>query len=181
MAAILVSKKRSAKMRKNRLVYQNWIVELGFDPAQIRKLFDTVAGDSSPDAETDMEVRRAIEGLDEEEMEFVIRFYFMGDAYNEISEKSGRSVHKLEALNKRAIRKLKSRLQAFVKRRYGLKFRKGGDCPLCESPHRAAINEIIANRNGLSTWKPVLKEINKQFGLKINSPQVLIGHQKYHR
>lgn len=169
-------------MRNNRLVYQNWIAELGFDPAQIRKLFDTVAGDSSPDDETDLEVRRAIEGLDEEEMEFVIRFYFMGDAYNEISEKSGRSVHKLEALHKRAIRKLKNRLQAFVKKRYGLKTKKGegGICPLCDSPHRAAINEIIADRNGLSTWKPVLKEINKQFGLKINSPQVLIGHQKYH-
>lgn len=167
-------------MPNNRLVYQNWIAELGFDPAQIRKFFDTVTGDSRPDDEIDLEVRRAIEGLEEEEMEFVIRFYFMGDAYNEISEKSGRSVHKLEALHKRALRKLKSRLQALVKKRFGLKSKKGGVCPLCESPHRAAINEVITNRSELSTWRPVLKEINEQFGLKIKSPQVLIGHQKYH-
>ncbi len=113
-------------------------------------------------------------------MEFIIRFYFMGQGYGEISEKSGRAVHKLEALHKRAIRKLKARLQTFVKKRYGLKSRKGGVCALCESPHRAAINEIITKRSQLMTWRPVLKEINKQFGLNIKSPQVLIGHQKYH-
>ena len=167
-------------MPNNRIVYQNWIAELGFDPAQIKKFFDTITDDSSPDDEIDLEVRRAIESLEEEEMEFVIRFYFMGQAYNEISEKSGRAVHKLEALHKRAIRKLKNRLKSIVKMRYGLKSKKGKDCPLCQSAYRAAINEIITNRNESSTWRPVLKEINEQFGLKIKSPQVLIGHKKYH-
>ncbi len=167
-------------MSHNRVVYQNWIAELGFDPAQIKKFFDTVTGNSTFDDEIDREVRRAIERLGEEEMEFVIRFYFMGQGYPDIAEKSGRAVYKLEALHKRAIRKLKSRLQTLVKKRYGLKTPKGRTCPLCESPHRAAINEIIANRGQLMTWRPVLKKINDRFGIKIKSPQVLIGHQKYH-
>jgi len=169
-------------MTNNRVIYQNWIVELGLDPVQIRKFFDTVTGAFQSDDEIDLEVRRAIESLGEEEMEFVIRFYFMGQGYNDISEKSGRAVYKLEALHKRAIRKLKSRLKSLVKRRYGLKTKsmKVKICPLCESAFRSAIDLIIANRNGEDTWRPILKEIYRQFGLKIKSPQVLIGHQKYH-
>lgn len=167
-------------MRNYRVIYQNWIAELGLDPGQIRKFFDTVTGNTIVDDEIDLEVRRAIESLADEEMEFVIRFYFMGQAYHEISEKSGRASHKLEALHKRAIRKLKSCLKSLVKRRFGLKAKKGKYCPLCGSPHRAAINEIITNRSESVTWRPILKEIYEQFGLKIKSPQVLIGHQKYH-
>lgn len=169
-------------MANNRVIYQNWIAELGLDPGQIRKFFDTVTGNTIVDDEIDLEVRRAIESLAEVEMEFVIRFYFMGQTYNEISEKSGRAIHKLEALHKRAIRKLKSRLKSLVKRRYGLKTKsmKVKICPLCKSGFRAAIDRIIANRNDSETWRPILEEIYKQFGLEIKSPQVLIGHQKYH-
>ena len=167
-------------MTTNRVVYQNWIAELGFDPAQIKKLFDTLLVEPMPDDEIDSEVRRAIISLEEEEMEFVIRFYFMGQAYSEISEKSGREVYKLEALHKRAIRKLKSRLKSLVKKKYGIKSKKTESCPLCDSPDRKAINEIIFDKDERATWRPVMKEINRRFGLEVISPQVLIGHRKYH-
>jgi len=157
-------------MPRNRVIYQNWIAEMGLDPTQIKKFFDIVSEDIKPDVQTDGEVRRAIESLAEDEMEFVIRFYFMGQGYQDIADKSGRVVHKLEALHKRAIRKLKSRLQSFVKKRYGVKSRNVRSCPVCESPRRAAIDELIINRNELATWRPVLKEINEKFGLNIKSP-----------
>ena len=167
-------------MSNKRVIYQNWIAELGLDPVQIKKFFDTVAGEAPSSAEVDGEVRRAIESLGEEEMEFVIRFYFMGQSYYEISEKSGRAVYKLESLHKRANRRLKSRLRSFMRIKYGIKSKSGKPCALCRSPHRDAINGLIAGKKEKSTWKPVMKEIHRQFGIKIRSPQVVIGHLKYH-
>ena len=167
-------------MSNNRVIYQNWIAEMGLNPTQIRKFFDTVAGEAPSDSEVDFEVRRAIESLGEEEMEFVIRFYFMGQSYFEISEKFGKAVYKLESLQKRAIKKLKWRLQSFMKETYGIKSKPGKPCALCRSPHRDAINKVIAEKKEKSTWKPVMKEIHRQFGIKIGSPQVVIGHLKYH-
>lgn len=167
-------------MTSSRVIYQNWIAEQGFDPNGIEKFFETVTGDFENSSEVDSAVRRALEKLEEEEMEFVIRFYFMGQAYGEISEKSGRAVHKLEALHKRAIRKLRNALKAFVNKRYGIKQKKNNCCPVCVSPHRQAIDEVITNNDKSSTWRPVINEIYEQFGLKIKSPQTLIGHMKYH-
>ncbi len=173
-------KKGAAQMPSNRIVYQNWIVELGFDPSQIRNFLETIEAGSDESEEIDRQVRSAIESLDEDEMEFVIRFYFMGQGYNEISDKSGRANHKLEALHKRAIRKLKARLQPLVKKRFGIKAKKGRACPVCDSPHRSRIDKIILKRKTEETWSPVMKRIYEKFGVKITSPQTLIGHKKYH-
>ncbi len=167
-------------MPKTRLVYQNWIADLGLDPAQIKKFFDVVKIDTGPDDEINQEVRRALEGLEKDEMEFVIRFYFMGESYSEISEETGRAVHNLESLHTRAIRKLRNRLKAFVKKRYRIKPKQEKPCPLCDPAFRTAINEIIANKDKKTTWRPILKLINKLVTLKIKSPQVLITHEKYH-
>ena len=167
-------------MPSNRLVYQNWIVELGLDPQKIKNFFDIIETGSEKSEEIDRRVRHAIESLTEDEMEFVIRFYFMGQGYNEISDKSGRANHKLEALHKRAIRKLKNRLQPFVKKEFGIKTKKVRPCLICDSPQRAKIDRIILKKKYEETWSPVIKRIDEKFGLKIKSPQTLIGHQKYH-
>ena len=141
-----VLKKRSRNMPGSRVIYQNWIVELGLDPIKIKNFFDIIETGSEKSAEVDRQVRAAMESLSEDEMEFVIRFYFMGQGYNEISDKSGRANHKLEALHKRAIRKLKNRLQPFVKISFGIKFKKGRACLICDSPERAKIDRIILNK-----------------------------------
>lgn len=167
-------------MSGSRVIYQNWIAEQGFDPKSIEKFFETVTGNIEGGNEVDTAVRSALENLEEEEMEFVIRFYFMGQSYVEICEKSGRAIHKLEALHKRAIRKLRKTLKSFVKRHYGIKIRKNRICPICDSPNREAIDEVITNKDESSTWRPVINEIYEQFGLRIKSPQTLIGHRKYH-
>jgi len=167
-------------MPGTRVIYQNWIVELGLDPLKIKNFFDIIETGSEKSEEIDRQVRHAIESLSEDEMEFVIRFYFMGQGYNEISDKSGRVNHKLEALHKRAIRKLKNRLQPFVKKCFGIKIKKGRACLICDSPQRLKIDRIILKKKPEETWSPVIKQIQEKFGLKIKSPQTLIGHQKYH-
>jgi hypothetical protein len=173
--------KKEQVMSNNSAIYKNLIAERGFDPAGIERFFETVTGDIEGGNEVDLVVRWALESLEEDEMEFIIRFYFMGQGYPEISEKSGRKIYKLEALHKRAIRKLSSKLKVFVNRRFGIRHRKTGHCPVCESPFHRAINEIISNREDGSTWRPVMQEIYEQFGIKIKSPQTLIGHWKYHQ
>ena len=65
-------------MPGSRVIYQNWIVELGLDPLKIKNFFDIIESSSEKSAEIDHQVRAAMESLSEAEMEFVIRFYFMG-------------------------------------------------------------------------------------------------------
>ena len=104
----------------------------------------------------------------------------MGESYREISEKTGRAVYKLTALNNRAVKKLKNRLAVFVREKFDIKTQKTFNCPICNSKYREEIDNIIANRDKKATWKPVIKLIKERYDLTINTPQVLIGHAKYH-
>ena len=172
-------------MGKNRLVFINWIAESG------------LAVDKStyfPPNETELErinvraamirqrVGEALRRLSEEEKEFVERFYYIGQGYREISEKSGRTVYKLEAVHKRAFRKLKKELAPMVKEFYDLDIEKKSEltCPLCRSPYREEIDRLIGSRDRQGTWRPIIKVLREKYGLKINTPQILVGHEKYH-
>lgn len=178
-------------MGSSRVVYQNWIVDLGFDPD---RRVDLPGEDwsATPDGDTQsvessdrsskirLVVGKAISHLDEEEQEFVIHFYFMGESYQSLSDRSGRAIHKLEAVHRRAIRKLKRQLASLVDEMYGLSTTTFVTCPVCRSPDRAELDSLIADRDRRQTWRPVLKELRERFGMKIRSPQILIGHEKYH-
>jgi len=192
-------------MSGNRVVYQNWIVEMGFDPAQIRDtrswddpLLESISLDEpSACAISDEEsqrvieerekaseirsrVRKALEQLSVQEREFIAQFYFMGRSYREISEQSGRPIYKLEALHKRAVKKLKRELGGFVRERFGVETEPDTDCLICRSSHVAEINRLISRRDKTATWKPIIKTLRDKYGLKVSSPQMLIGHEKYH-
>jgi len=166
-------------MSGNRIVYQNWIAEIGRDPFQP---VDRCSGEASKvnTGEIYRQVQRALEKLNEDEREFVIRFYYMGESYLEISKKSGRSVYRLASLHKRAIKKLRQSLTKFVADRFKIDSTPNRDCPLCNSPQREEIDELIRTRDKTAPWKPVIACLRKEYGLKINSPQLLIGHEKYH-
>ena len=190
-------------MPSNRIVYQDWIVEIGHDPDTrvvptggdlFRSDFISLdhpaaAGLSGADALTTRFERRelirrsvseALNNLDDDEREFVIRFHFMGESYRRIAEKSGRSIHKLEALHKRSLRRLKKQLAGFVHETFGLGREVIPDCPICRSPFAAELDEIIRNRDRTATWHPVLTLLKTRYNLSISSPQLLIGHEKYH-
>ena len=202
-------------MGSNRLVYQNWIVELGIDPDNKDALKDgsyrnreTISLDDLKDGVSSngsillrdekeimrqarrqalvaSQVSRALKKLTADEKEFIERFYYSGQTYREISEKSGRAVHKLEAVHKRAVRKLKRELAPVVKKLYNLDAEPDGSstvitCPVCDSPFKKDIDKMIAERDRKGTWRPVIKILKEKYGLEIKTPQVLIGHEKYH-
>ena len=187
----------------SRIVYQDWIVEIGHDPdtkvapyggdlfrADFISLDHPAAAGLSDAEATAARIERrelvrrtvteALNNLDDDEREFVIRFHFMGESYRRISELSGRSIHKLEALHKRSIRKLRKQLAAFVHETFGLDSEVIPDCPICRSPFAAELDEIIRNRDRTATWRPVLTLLKTKYNLSISSPQLLIGHEKYH-
>ena len=169
-------------MASSRIVYQNWIAELGRDPDTRPELemSKTDPEEGQRLEQLQEQVKKALAELDESEREFVERFYFMGQGYFEIAHLSGRKTHKLEALHKRAVRKLKRKLYPLVAELYGLPPEVESECPLCNSEFQPAIDKIIENRDRRSTWRPVIAALKKQFDLTIVTPQTLIGHEKYH-
>ena len=190
-------------MSSNRVIYRNWIVEIGLDPAKLKEQPDrddlrwisldspvaaTLSSDSVQQAIVEREsakairhaVHEALEKLSEQEKEFITQFYFIGKSYRQISDQSGRPVHKLEALHKRAVKKLRKELSSFVHERFGIVTHFGPKCPICLSSFVAQINRLIANRDMTDTWKPIIKVLRERYGLKVTSPQVLIGHERYH-
>jgi hypothetical protein len=121
-----------------------------------------------------------LDKLDEQGREFITQFYFIGKTYREISEQSGHPIHKLEALHKRTLKKLKKELSSFVQDRFGIESRLDNKCPICRSSFLPQINRLITERNKTATWKPIIKTLRERYRLKITSPQVLVGHEKYH-
>lgn len=91
-------------MLKRKVVYQNWIVELGFDLLIIGTLNKEQVNINESE-KIEKAVREALNELDEDEKELIAHYYFMGKTYAEISEKSNREIFKLSALHKRAIKK----------------------------------------------------------------------------
>ncbi len=187
-------------MKKRRIVYQNWIVDLGHDPDRPPDPLAmpstisldapgarNIPGDDLParnaqERRTDelrAQVRSALANLDPEEREFVHRFYFMGESYRSLSERTGRAVHKLESMNSRCLRKLRKRLMPFVREVFGLGI-EANECPICCSPHRKAIDDVLARRDRSETYRAILKKIREEYGLPRVTPQLLIGHEKYH-
>lgn len=163
-------------MPSNRIVYQDWIVELGRDPGRVLAAEDGEGNRAIIEAAVESAIRK----LTEDEREFIQRFYYMGQTYREISESSGRALYRLEALHRRAVRRLRKELAPLVAELYGLENKKRPDCVICRSEHCEKINRLISARKESETWRPVIRRIRERFGLKITTPQTLIGHQKYH-
>lgn len=192
-------------MASKRIVYQNWIVDLGRDPdcpvdpddysgevpefvpldgLSTEDVSDRSAGGVDSAVSSTDDVRKAVEvaleQLSDEEREFVVRFYIMGESYRQMSEKTNQAIYKLEATNKRVVRRLKALLGGFVKQRFGLAQSQSLGCPICESIHRKEIDDLIARRDPASTWRPIMQTLREKYQIKIHSPQRLIGHEKYH-
>jgi hypothetical protein len=165
-----------------RIVYQNWIVDLGRDPDARNLNPETAPGirDEKRVEQIHQAVSTAMAELDEDDREFIIHFHFMGESYRQISDKSGWPVHKLEALHKRSLRKLRKLLAPFVDEAFGIETEQNRNCPICDSVYSKQMNEIIRNRDRKSTWKPVLNLFRTKYNLFISSPQLLVGHEKYH-
>lgn len=169
-------------MASNRLTYQDWIVELGHDPAQPPDQ-DTLVSNGQTGYRVERireQVRLAMNALNESEQQFVTDFYFLGENYESISRRWGRPVCRLQALHRRALRKLRASLAGLVSREFGIRPERPPDCPICSSVHRAEIDRLIRSKDRRDTWRPLMRRLRHEFGLKIKSPQLLIGHHRYH-
>lgn len=167
-------------MGASRIVYQNWIVELGRDPNE-----DLTKSDGShSDEKRQMAVReaviKALECLSEEERSFVERFHFMGQSYREISEETGKDIYRLDALHKRALRRLRVKLEPLVRRLYGITAGQRDSCPICESEYRNEIDRLISSKEESDTWSEIIRSVKSRYNIRISTPQILIGHEKYH-
>jgi hypothetical protein len=167
-------------MSKPRVVYRNWIVDLGFNPEDPDMLQEEENEARQRDEYVREQVSKAISRLPETQRELVQRLYNMGETCREIAEKSGRAVYRVEALHRRALKRLRKELQPLVKELYGIGSRTPPTCAICASPNRPGIDAIIRNRDRKKSWRPVIKRLREDFGLRIRSPQRLIGHEKYH-
>ena len=177
-------------MGKKRTVYSNWLVEIGCTPElisidKLSKNYPNQDSDLITKNQTEAQkvrhaVQNALKALTVDEKELIIRLYYMGRTYREISEKSGKTISMLEAIKTRAFKKLKKELTQFVSEQYGLKPEFETNCIICNSEHCHLINQIIVNRDKKEIWKPVIDQIMNKFEIKIRSPQLLIGHEKYH-
>ena len=181
-------------MSAERITYQNWIADLGRDPSKPLDLegqFGSISpgtGGSetlnSPEPVRRCQIREAMASalskLSDNERELIEQFHYMGRSYREIAGRSGRSIHRLEALHQRALKKLRMVLAPLVKQLYGLRVSTDPDCPICTSPHRATIDSLIRERSRSDTWRPTIRLLKSRFGIIITTPQTLIGHEKYH-
>jgi IS30 family transposase len=125
-------------------------------------------------------VREALAKLPALEREIIYRFYFDGESFYMIAKALGRRTGRIRELHRRALIKLRKYLSAFVRENYGLKIRTGRACPLCQSPFKNAIDHLIREKKKDETWRGIIRDLLKIYGIKIKSPATLIRHRKYH-
>ncbi|MCP4706056.1 MAG: sigma-70 family RNA polymerase sigma factor [candidate division Zixibacteria bacterium] len=166
-------------MAKGKIIYQNWIVDIGIDPGQAGKI--QIQSDLiKPDEQVISAVRKALEKLESQEQEFIESYYFQGKTYREIANLQNRRISRIEGLHRRSLAKLKKYLTGFVKERFDIDVEIGRNCVICESPQKKEINKLIKTKNRQETWKKIIKTLKDKYQIKIKTPQILIGHKKYH-
>lgn len=166
-------------MPRRRIIYKNWIADIGLDPACLKQTrcdkTETIYNQKIIKA-----VRTAVEKLSPKEKEFIERYYFRGESYRDISICFNKKINRLENIHRRAITKLKRLLAGFVKDEFGIKVKKTFVCPICLSPYRDDIDALIRRKKKSDTWKKIIKTVKTEFRTEIKTPQILISHQKYH-
>ncbi|UCE25613.1 MAG: sigma-70 family RNA polymerase sigma factor [Candidatus Zixiibacteriota bacterium] len=170
-------------MPSGRLIYQNWIAERGPLPHPGDWTLLWLEPDTTTVEELDglrEMVAQAVESLDEQERFLIFRYYYLGESLSQMSLLSGRARYRLAAMHQRALRKLKRSLAGLVKARYGLTVQSYRTCPVCESSNREEIEAVLRSRDWQRSWRPVMELLRKRYGVIISTPQVLIGHEKYH-
>ena len=167
-------------MAKRRLIFEEWLVERGHDPRLGGCLATFDSADDKRMQIIQQAVKQALQVLTPDEREIVVRLHYMGQTYRELSEKSGRPVYRLESLHRRAMKRLRKELRTLVKELYGIDPPFPSGCLICSSPFRDEIDRMISQRDPKRSWRSVLIRLREDFGIRVRSPQTLIGHKKYH-
>ena len=124
-------------------------------------------------------VRQAVATLTVRERFVIEKRYFEGAAFALIAAELGKSEAAVVNLHRRALRRLQKLLADFARDHYGITT-VSKCCCICNSSHRAEIDEIIRAKKPEEPYRVVIAEIKARFGIRIKSPQTIIGHLKYH-
>jgi len=158
----------------SRVVYLDWVYEISR-----KNLFDT--GERNKlEKEIIEEVNRAISKLPKSDREFVQLYWFEGRSVDELASIFGKRRHNIESLNKRILRKLKYHLAGYVRERFGIDVDSGEDCIICNHPQREEIDKLLLAKKESETFRPIYRKLRERFGIVVSTPQILIGHMKYH-
>jgi len=157
-----------------RLVFLNWIYDVGrislFSPKKQSRLQKEIIE----------KVRDTVDKLPSREREFVQLYWFEGRSMAELSELFGKKPYRLESLNKRILQKLKRRLSEYVACQFGIADDAIPACIICDHPRRIEIDDLLLSKRPEETFRPIYRKLKEEFGLTISTPQILIGHIKYH-
>lgn len=166
-------------MRKEKVIYQDWIVALGHDPAL------TWIAAYSLDPGYNLEIISAVTGalnsLEAPEADFIRLFYLQGKSYRQISILTGRAMYRLESLHRIAVKKLKRYLYAALGGRYHIPAPGDPACPLCTHPRAEKINALIRSKAPEETWRRIIRVLRDTYDITLTTTQRLIGHYKYHQ
>jgi len=179
------------RKKRKRIKCLNWADELfGHSDEEEAKNYDAeisdekriqVVDDGDPfREETNLKVREAVERLSPLERQFVEYFYFEDKSYREISVIFNKSIHRLERIHHRALGKLKMLLSDYVKTRFKLNLPEQTGCIICKSPFRQELDKLIRAKKDKETYKSLIRIFKEKYGLKIKTPQMIIGHKKKH-
>lgn len=171
------------RKKRNRIRYLSWAIELfGYSDPGVE---GEVIAESSQE-ETNQKVREAVGKLSPLERQFLEYFYFECKSYKDISLIMNKKIHKLERIHSRALAKLKMLLSDYVKTRFNLSLPEEADltvhsgCIICKSPFRRQLEKLIEAKKKQETYKSLIRVFKQKYGLKIKTPQVIIGHKNKH-
>lgn len=157
-----------------RILFLEWIYDVGRTSLFSRK------GQSPLQKEIIAEVRKAVESLPSMERDFIELYWFEGRSLTELAELYGKRSHKLDSLNKRILLKLRKKLAPYVEAQFGIRDDSTAQCVICSSPCRAEIDELLQSKRPEETFKRINRILKNKYGIKVTTPQILIGHMKYH-
>ncbi|SYZ72717.1 putative RNA polymerase flagellar operon sigma factor FliA [Candidatus Zixiibacteriota bacterium] len=164
----------------SRISYQSWVDDPDPKSDFPLKTDETENIESPRTRRVKKWVNRALDKLTPLEREVVVQHYLNGRSLYDISLDLEREPLQIVNVRRRAVLKLKKNLAIFVRREFVLKEMIIPKCILCNSPRRAEIDTLIRAKRKEETWRRIIGKLKSEYGIKITTPQVLIGHQKYH-
>lgn len=173
------------RKKRNRIRYLGWAAELfGYPDEETEKRGAGEPSDEDKklivDEQTNQKVREAVEKLSPLERRLIELFHFECRSYQEISRVLNKKNHKLEKIHLRALSKLKLLLSDYVKTRFKINLPEETECIICKSPFRQELDRLIRAKKEKETYKSLMRVFRERYGIKIKTPQVIIGHKRGH-
>jgi len=173
------------RKKRGRIRYLNRVVELcGRLDQEIEQRILGSCSQSKERSEREEliggEVRKAVQKLSPTERMFVELFYFEFRSYREIAGIMKKKTYKLERLHQRALGKLRIVLSDFVKEQFKFELPQKTDCLICNSRFREELDELIRSKKDEETYARLIKTFRQKYGIKVKTPQTIIGHERKH-